>query len=123
MSRPFSYNDENFTVIGNMLFVHFTDSEKRSVGEPVLEVPYEIYRRLKSFTNTVIFSAPITKNSSYTIPIAIKLFNEKPFITFLNERNESNYIRYFYCIFCSKTFKELIIYGIFLPQPEYEHPL
>lgn len=22
MSRPFSYNDENFTVIGNMLFVH-----------------------------------------------------------------------------------------------------
>lgn len=23
----------------------------------------------------------------------------------------------------SKTFKELIIYGIFFPQPEYEHPL
>ena len=23
MSRPFSYNDENFTVIGNMLFCHF----------------------------------------------------------------------------------------------------
>lgn len=23
MSRPFSYNDENFTVIGNLLFVHF----------------------------------------------------------------------------------------------------
>lgn len=22
MSRPFSYNDENFTVIGNMLFGH-----------------------------------------------------------------------------------------------------
>lgn len=22
MSRPFSYNDESFTVIGNMLFIH-----------------------------------------------------------------------------------------------------
>ncbi len=22
MSRPFSYNDENFTVIGNMLIIH-----------------------------------------------------------------------------------------------------
>nr|DAO67560.1 MAG TPA: hypothetical protein [Caudoviricetes sp.] len=22
MSRPFSYNDENLTVIGNMLFIH-----------------------------------------------------------------------------------------------------
>lgn len=22
MSRPFSYNDENFTVIGNLLFCH-----------------------------------------------------------------------------------------------------
>lgn len=22
MSRPFSYNDENFTVIGNTLFIH-----------------------------------------------------------------------------------------------------
>lgn len=26
MSRPFSYNDENFTVIDNLLFVHFVDS-------------------------------------------------------------------------------------------------
>lgn len=27
MSRPFSYNDENFTVIGNMLFIHIIITE------------------------------------------------------------------------------------------------
>ena len=30
MSRPFSYNDENFTVIGNMLFLHtYAQSTKK----------------------------------------------------------------------------------------------
>lgn len=28
MSRPFSYSDKNFTVIGNVLFVHFRYDEK-----------------------------------------------------------------------------------------------
>lgn len=30
MSRPFSYNDENFTVIDNLLFIHFRDDNARS---------------------------------------------------------------------------------------------
>lgn len=33
MSRPFSYNDENFTVIDNILFVHFSDTTALNKGE------------------------------------------------------------------------------------------
>lgn len=39
MSRPFSYNDENFTVIGNLLFVHILDSKAHKAGEPIIEIP------------------------------------------------------------------------------------
>ena len=45
MSRPFSYNDENFTVIGNVLFIHVI-AEKVEPLQPIVEIPYEIGRRL-----------------------------------------------------------------------------
>lgn len=35
MSRPFSYSDQNFTVIGNILFVHITDMAEREINEPI----------------------------------------------------------------------------------------
>nr|DAW89471.1 MAG TPA: hypothetical protein [Caudoviricetes sp.] len=37
MSRPFSYNDENFTVIGNILFVHIYIGKKAyEVGDTLI---------------------------------------------------------------------------------------
>lgn len=45
MSRPFSYNDENFTVIGNVVFVHVL-VEKLAPLQKIVEIPYEIGRRL-----------------------------------------------------------------------------
>lgn len=45
MSRPFSYNDENFTVIGNVLFIHVIVNKIKAL-EPIVEIPYEIVRRL-----------------------------------------------------------------------------
>mgnify|MGYP000074356757 CR=1 FL=1 len=36
MSRPFSYNDENFTVIGNMLFVHIADTTAFTIPREVM---------------------------------------------------------------------------------------
>lgn len=101
MSRPFSYNDENFTVIGNILFVHFADSEKHSVNDPVLEVPYEIFRRLKSFSNIAVVSSPMVISSSSTVPIAIRISN-KPFIVFLNDRPKYNHEKYYYCFYLLK---------------------
>lgn len=46
MSRPFSYNDENFTVIGNVLFCHIKITKKVLKTEPIVEIPPAIYARM-----------------------------------------------------------------------------
>ena len=56
MSRPFSYNDENFTVIGNVLFVHIIDNKARESFEPVVEIPPGIFERMETKTNFSIFT-------------------------------------------------------------------
>lgn len=51
MIRPFSYNDENFTVIGNMLFVHIKITKDTAAGGNVIEIPAEIVNRLAYHSN------------------------------------------------------------------------
>lgn len=51
MSRPFSYNDENFTVIGNLLFCHFHCTTPLKANTPIVAIPPEIYKRLSFFKN------------------------------------------------------------------------
>lgn len=46
MSRPFSYNDENFTVIGNILFFHIMMRDDIEYDSIIIEIPPEIYHRL-----------------------------------------------------------------------------
>ena len=49
MSRPFSYNDENFTVIGNILFLHLNiRATAYSVGDKLGTIPPAIYERMAS---------------------------------------------------------------------------
>jgi hypothetical protein len=52
MVRLFSYNDENFTVIGNMLFVHIKITKNIESGSHVVEVPAAIVNRLAYHANT-----------------------------------------------------------------------
>ena len=51
MSRPFSYNDENFTVIGNMLFIHIKITEDVEPKGNIVEIPKAIYDRLLYYSN------------------------------------------------------------------------
>lgn len=51
MSRPFSYNDENFTVIGNMLFVHIKITKSVAAGGNVIEIPAVIVNHLVYHSN------------------------------------------------------------------------
>lgn len=51
MSRPFSYNDENFTVIGNVLYVHFKYEEAAEPGTLLIEIPPAISDRLLLFSS------------------------------------------------------------------------
>ena len=51
MSRPFSYNDENFTVIGNVLYVHFKYEQAADPGTILIEIPPAICDRLLFFSS------------------------------------------------------------------------
>lgn len=47
MSRPFSYNDKNLTVIGNILFVHYSiGANSYNAGDTIGIIPPAIYDRL-----------------------------------------------------------------------------
>lgn len=50
MSRPFSYNDENFTVIGNLLIIHVAYSGEIKLNDIICNVPEGISKRLKYFS-------------------------------------------------------------------------
>lgn len=54
MSRPFSYSDENFTVIGNVLFCHIKIKEAIPENEPIVEIPPEIYDHMLITTQKFI---------------------------------------------------------------------
>ena len=51
MSRPFSYSDENFTVIGNVLFIHIRFDKNGNDGDRLCEIPPAIFDRLLFYSN------------------------------------------------------------------------
>lgn len=97
MSRPFSYSDENFTTIGNLLVIHFRDDNSRGIGEPVLQVPPSIYERM--ITNSFMLAAQTAgKNASYSAMCKAYIFermNGTHFITFNESRLKSDSPRYY----------------------------
>lgn len=84
MSRPFSYSDENFTVIGNVLFCHIKIKKAVMQTEPIVEIPPEIYDRMLFFTqkftkveriNNMIFETSI-------IDVGLKQLEDKKYVLF-----------------------------------------
>ena len=61
MSRPFSYSDENFTVIGNVLFCHIRVDGVKANGN-IAEIPPAIYQRLTQSTTKGIITRPAKSN-------------------------------------------------------------
>lgn len=75
MSRPFSYNDENFTVIGNILFVHIYIGKKAyEVNDKIITIPQGIFNRMISYTNISILSNNFTGGVvvSLVLPVQMK---------------------------------------------------
>ena len=54
MSRPFSYSDEDFTVIGNVLFCHIKIRKTIVKTEPIVDIPPEIYDHMLFHTQKFI---------------------------------------------------------------------
>lgn len=81
MSRPFSYNDENFTVIGNVLFCHIKLSLSVPSGEHIVEIPPAIYNRLLSTTCAMTRERFALNNyASYSISTTIIQDNGKYYL-------------------------------------------
>lgn len=69
MSRPFSYHDEHFDVIGNVLFVHYENVHALNPDVGFLEIPPEIEKRLFSGDNSFIVSSKT--NNNYIVPVTV----------------------------------------------------
>ena len=51
MSRPFSYHDENFTVIDSLLICHIFLNERTPYNEPIVEIPPAIFNHMLFYNN------------------------------------------------------------------------
>jgi hypothetical protein len=91
MSRPFSYNDENFTVIGNVLFIH-TLAKKTKALEKIVEIPYEIGRRLLYKTAMGFLQIPDYYGGlGYSFVGTIIYENDKYYLSTRNDINGTYY--------------------------------
>lgn len=87
MSRPFSYNDENFTVIGNILFLHVTSKKSAENNSIIVEIPPEIYKRLTIRSIMCNASRPFSNISdydSYTLKFYFSEENGKYYLKTVN---------------------------------------
>ena len=73
MSRPFSYNDENFTVIGNVLFCHIKLNKPVEIDDIIAEIPPEIYYRLiqESVMGTIVRQFGRNVFDSYKLSVRV----------------------------------------------------
>ena len=70
MSRPFSYNDENFTVIGNILFVHVAIGvDAYQYGQTFCTIPQAIFTRMTTYGQRASVSYKDSVTSSSTISV------------------------------------------------------
>lgn len=103
MSRPFSYNDENFTVIGNVLFVHIIDNKAWKAFEPVVEVPPAIYERLKTYITICFVSLfDLNDNSRIQSVFVIKDFENKHYLEFSDNIPATNNVKLYWSIYFLK---------------------
>lgn len=72
MSRPFSYNDECFTVIGNMLFIHIPYKYRIFPGAILEDVPHEIKKRIYHNENCLIMTNTNSLSDNTILPVTIQ---------------------------------------------------
>ena len=102
MSRPFSYNDENFTVIGNILFVHiYIGGKSYGIGDKVVAIPQGIFNRMFSYTNVATISNNLTNGGGGLIGITCS--KEGNLIIMENIGSDDVYpLRYMYAYYVLK---------------------
>lgn len=100
MSRPFSYSDKNFTVIGNVLFIHFRYDEGALPNTRLCEIPPAIYDRLLFYKNVGASCYPVDGYDAGSVPLSAIKYENKFYLT--NSTKLSAYNRYIYGTFILK---------------------
>lgn len=72
MSRPFSYNDENLTVIGNMLFIHHHYNGSFFNGLILFKIPWEIRKRLYHYESYLLMTNMDNVYDNALVPVTMK---------------------------------------------------
>lgn len=86
MSRPFSYSDENFNVIGNVLVCHIKIKDRIYKSEPIVEIPPEIYDRMLVRSNRLSKLVPDPNNISISdVDVGVRQYDNK---CYLYSRND-----------------------------------
>lgn len=101
MSRPFSYNDENFTVIGNLLFVHIPDSKAHKANEPIIEIPSGIISRMVTYGNVMVESAKAYYGGGH-IGVKVLKVDNKYYFAYTRDIPAVDCVRYFLCNYLLK---------------------
>lgn len=99
--QTISYNDENFTVIGNLLFVHIRDLKAHKAGEPVIEIPPAIISRMVTYGNVVVESAKAYFGGGQ-IGLEVVKVDNKYYFAYTRDILVSNDVRYYYCNYLLK---------------------
>ena len=94
MSRPFSYNDENFTVIGNICFAHIY-SKPFKANEKICEIPPEIASRLIQKSAQGVIQAPGFGSGGDTFYGKIISENNKYYVSANIETNYDFYLMFY----------------------------
>lgn len=85
MSRPFSYNDENFTVNGNILYVHFKYEDAVKAGTRLIEIPPAICDRLLFFSNVCTAVYDTMGKNAGSLVLTVTEYNNKFYLTNKND--------------------------------------
>lgn len=100
MSRPFSYSDENFNVIGNVLFCHIRIKKRIYSGQPIVYIPPEIYDRMLVRSNRLSkLATGINSTSISNVDVGVKLNDNKCFLYSKNDISDTGmYLVGFYIL-------------------------
>lgn len=101
MSRSFSYNDENFTVIGNLLFVHIRDSKAHKAGDPIIEIPPGIISRMVTYSNVVTDSQKAYYGGGH-LGIKVVKVDNKYYFAYTKDLSATDAVRYLLCNYLLK---------------------
>ena len=94
MSRPFSYNDKNFTVIGNILFCHIEINRILQSNDIIVEIPPAIYNRIiqESIVGNLVRQLGTNNFDSYMLNAYIYKEGNKYYIKTTNGTGGTSFI-------------------------------